>query len=162
MWKWTRKRGVRSATPSLSPALPVVNIPPLQVVPKLQWVESFQPGETYIGKSIVIKGDVSGGGNVYWDGKLEGSVELQDGAFAVGPEGRVRANLQAPSIVVQGRVNGDLHGFERTELKRSAIVVGDIHTPRIAIEDGASFEGTVQVHQDLSRQTKKKDVAGAK
>jgi cytoskeletal protein CcmA (bactofilin family) len=149
MWKWTRKRGDKLAPPSLSPAPVVVDIPSLQVVPKLRWVESFRPGETYIGKSIMIKGDVSGGGNVYWDGELEGSVELQEGAFAVGPEGRVRANLQAPSIVVLGRVDGNLHSFERTELKKSAIVVGDIHTPRIAIEDGASLEGKVQVHQDL-------------
>jgi len=75
---------------------------------------------------------------------------------------RVRANLQAHSIVVQGRVEGDIHGFNRTELKRSAIVVGEIHTPHIVIEDGASLERTVQVHQDISRQTKKKDVANAK
>jgi cytoskeletal protein CcmA (bactofilin family) len=105
---------------------------------------------------------VSGGGNVYWDGELEGNVELQEDAFAVGPEGRVRANLQAHSIVIQGRVEGDIHSFERTELQRSAIVVGKIHTPCIAVEDGASLEGTVQVHQDISRQTKKNDVASAK
>jgi cytoskeletal protein CcmA (bactofilin family) len=146
MWNWTRKRGANVVPPTLSLAHSVV--PSMQVVPKLQRVESFRRGETYIGKSIVIKGDVSGGGSVYWDGELEGSVELQEGAFAVGPEGRVRANLQACSIVVQGRVEGDIHGFERTELKRSAIVVGDIHTPRIAIEEGASLEGTVQVHQE--------------
>jgi cytoskeletal protein CcmA (bactofilin family) len=154
MWKWTRKRGDKPAPFALSPASPVVSIPSMQVVPKLQWAESVRPGETYIGKSIVIKGKVSGRGNVYWDGELEGTAELQADAFVVGPAGRVRANLQAPSIVVYGRVNGDVHGFEHTELKSSAIVVGDIHTPRIAIEDGASLEGNAQVHQDLSRGTR--------
>jgi cytoskeletal protein CcmA (bactofilin family) len=157
MWKWTRKRGAKPASPTMSPA-PVVNIPSIQVVPKLHWVESLRPGETYIGKSIVIKGDVSGGGNVYWDGELEGRVELKENAFVVGPNGRIRANLQAPSILIQGRVDGDLHGFERTELKRSAIIVGDIHTPRIAIEDGASLEGNVHVHKDRSRRTEKEAV----
>jgi cytoskeletal protein CcmA (bactofilin family) len=164
MWKWTRKDENRPA-PIPSAVLPVHSIPSeesVQAVPGLQSLESFRPDVTHIGKSIMIKGDVSGGGSVYWDGELEGSVELLDGAFTVGPEGRIRANLQAHSIVVEGRVDGDLLGFERTELKKSAIVVGDIHTTRIAIEDGASLEGSVQVHQDLSRRTKKEDLTTAK
>jgi cytoskeletal protein CcmA (bactofilin family) len=102
---------------------------------------------THIGKSIVIKGDVSGSGNVYLDGELEGSVELRDGALTVGSEGRIRANLQARSIVVHGRVDGNLYGLERAELKKSATVVGDIYTPRNAIEDGAFLEGNVWVHK---------------
>jgi cytoskeletal protein CcmA (bactofilin family) len=116
---------------------------------------------THIGKSIVIKGDVSGSGNVYLDGELEGSVELLDGALTVGSEGRIRANLQARSIVVQGRVDGNLYGLvERAELKKSATVVGDIYTPRIAIEDGAFLEGNVWVHKDTPRpRTKKEDAA---
>lgn len=157
MWKWNRKRMDKPGSPTMSVA-PVVRVPSMQVVPKLQWVESLRFGETYIGKSIVIKGDVCGSGNVYWDGELEGRVELQENAFVVGPDGRIRANLQAPSVVIQGRVHGDLYGFEHTELKRSAIVVGDIHTPRIAIEDGASLEGNVHVHKDRSRRTEKQAV----
>jgi cytoskeletal protein CcmA (bactofilin family) len=64
--------------------------------------------------------------------------------------------LQARSIEVQGRVEGDLYGLERAELKKSATVVGDIYTPRIAIEDGMSLTGSVHVNKDISRpQTKK-------
>jgi cytoskeletal protein CcmA (bactofilin family) len=111
---------------------------------------------------IVIKGAVSGSGNVYLDGELEGSVELPDGALTVGSEGRIRANLQARSIVVQGRVDGNLYGLERAELTKSATVVGDIYTPRIAIEDGAFLEGSVRVHKDILRpQTKKEDAAAS-
>ncbi len=69
---------------------------------------SLGPDVTHVGESIVIKGDVSGSGNVYLDGELEGSVELLDGTLTVGSEGRIRANLQARSIVVQGRVDGNL------------------------------------------------------
>jgi cytoskeletal protein CcmA (bactofilin family) len=107
----------------------------------------------------VIKGDVSGSGNVYLDGELEGSVELLDSALTVGPAGRIRANLQARSIVVQGRVDGNLYVIEGAELKKSATVVGDIYTPRIAIEDGAFLEGNVCVHKDTPRPQTKKESA---
>jgi cytoskeletal protein CcmA (bactofilin family) len=139
-------------------------VPPLRIIPSeeslqavlgLQSVESSDPDVTRIGKSVVIKGDISGGGSLYLDGELEGNVEL-NGSLTVGPEGRVRANLQARSIEVQGRVEGDLYGLERAELKKSATVVGDIYTPCIAIEDGMSLEGSVHVHKDIPRpQTKK-------
>jgi cytoskeletal protein CcmA (bactofilin family) len=157
MWKWTHKEEDKPAT--MRSPLPPERIVPskesLQPVLGLQSVESSAPDVTCIGKSVVIKGDISGGGNVYSDGELEGNVDL-DGSLTVGPEGRVRANVQARSIVVQGRVEGDLHGLERAELKQSATIVGDIYTPRIAIEDGAFLEGSVHVNKDISRfQTKK-------
>jgi len=94
------------------------------------------------------------------DGELEGSVELPDSSLTVGSNGRIRANLLARSIVVEGRVDGNLYGAERAELKKSATVVGDIYSPRIAIEDGAIWEGNVQVHKDIPNpQTKKEDDA---
>jgi len=115
---------------------------------------------THLGKSIVIKGEASGSENVYLDGELEGSVELLEGNLTVGPDGRIRANVQARSIVVYGRVDGNLYSIKRVELKKSAVVVGDIYTPRIVIEDGASLKGSVQVQKDIPRpQTKKEDAA---
>jgi cytoskeletal protein CcmA (bactofilin family) len=155
--KWTRKDGNESAPPIPSTVSPVRNIPSQESLPS---VESLGPDATHIGKLIVIKGNVSGGGNVYLDGELEGSVELLDGGLTVGPDGRIRANVQARNIVVRGRVDGSLYGIERAELKKSATVVGDIYTPRIAIEDGAFLEGSVHVHKDTPRrQTKKNDAA---
>ena len=115
---------------------------------------------THIGKSIVIKGEASGSENVYLDGELEGSVELVEGNLTVGPDGRIRANVQARCIVVHGRVDGNLYGIKRVELKKSAVVVGDIYTPRIVIEDGASLKGSVLVQKDIAcPQTKKEDAA---
>ena len=160
MWKWTRKDENRRA-PILSAVPPVRSIPSeesVQAVPGLQSVESFRPDVTHIGKAIAIKGDVSGSGDVYLDGELEGNVEL-DGSLTVGSEGRIRANLQARSIVVKGRVDGNLYGLERAELKKSATIVGDIYTPRIAIEDGAFLEGNVWVHRDIPRPQTKKEGA---
>ncbi len=122
--------------------------------------ESLYPEATHIGKSIAIKGEVFGSENVYLAGELEGSVELTEGNLTVGPDGRIRANVQARSIVVHGRVDGNLYGIERVELKKSAVLVGDINTPRIVIEDGASLKGSVLVQKDIpSPQTKKEDAA---
>ena len=164
MWKWTRKDENRPA-PMPSAVPPVRSIPSeesVQAVLALQSVESFCPDVTHIGKSIVIKGNVSGSGDVYLAGELEGSVELRDGSLTVGPEGCIRANLQARSIVVQGRVDGNLYGLERIELKKSATVVGDIYTPRVAIEEGASLKGSVLVQKDIpALQRKKADKTAA-
>ena len=122
---------------------------------------SFSEG-THIGKSIVIKGDVSGSENVYVAGELEGSIELLEGNLTVGPEGRIRANVQARSIVVHGRVDGTLHGTKRVDLKKSAVLVGDICTPRIVIEEGASLKGSVLVQKDIPAfQRKKADETAA-
>jgi len=152
MWKWNRKDDNRPAPiPS--------DVPPVQAVLG-QSIESFRPDVTHIGKSIVIKGELSGSGNVYLDGELEGSVELLEANLTVGPDGRIRANVQARSIVVHGRMDGNLYGIKRVELKKSAVVVGDIYTPRIVIEDGVSLKGSVLVQKDIPRpQTKKKEDA---
>jgi cytoskeletal protein CcmA (bactofilin family) len=117
---------------------------------------SSHPEATYIGKSIVIKGEVSGSGNVYVAGELEGIVELLEGNLTVGPEGRIRANVQAHSIVVHGRVDGTLYGTKHVDLKKSAVLVGDIHTSRIAIEEGASLRGSVLVQKDIPTLQRKK------
>jgi cytoskeletal protein CcmA (bactofilin family) len=165
MWKWTRKDENKSAPLKPSAVSPVHNIPlsqeSVQAVPGLPSVGSLGTDVTHIGKSIVIKGDVSGSGNVYLDGELEGSIELLDGALTVGSAGRIRANLQAPIIVVQGQVNGNLYGLERAELEKSATVVGDIYTRHIAIEDGAFLEGNVRVHQGTPRSQTKEEGAAA-
>lgn len=164
MWKWTRKDenkpvppGVTFGRPSAAP--PAVGLPlpePTQKILTPHSVDSFPSEVAHIGKSIVIKGELSGCENVYLDGELEGSVELLDGDLAVGPNGRIRANLQARNIVVQGRVNGNLYGIERVELKKSAALVGDICTHRLAIEEGAQLKGSVLVQMDIpSPQAKK-------
>ena len=118
--------------------------------------ESLRSEATHIGKSIVIKGEVSGSENVYVAGELEGSVELIEGDLTVGPDARIRANVRARAIVVHGRVDGNLYGIKHVDLKKSAIFVGDIRTPRITIEEGASLTGSVLVQKDIpTLQTKK-------
>jgi len=98
-----------------------------------------------IGKSVLVKGELSGSEDLYLDGEVEGSIELRDHSLIVGPNGRVRANINARDVVVHGKVDGNIHGTERVELKKSAILLGDISTQRIVIEDGAYFKGAIDI-----------------
>ena len=102
----------------------------------------------HIGKSVVIKGELSGSEDLHVDGEVEGSIDLKDHVLTIGPHGRVRANVQAKEIVVHGKVEGNLNGTDRVELKRSAVQVGDISTQRIVIEDGAYFKGAIDIRKD--------------
>ena len=164
MWKWTPKHEKNPDVPTAAPPVQRVSSQePVKTVPTPQSVESFSSDVTRIGKSIVIKGEVSGSEDTYLDGELEGSVGLVEGSLTVGPDGRIRADLQARNIVIQGRVYGNLYGLERVELKKSAVFVGDIYTPRIAIEDGAFLEGNVRIGKEIpSPQKKEDDTAAAK
>lgn len=108
----------------------------------------------HIGKSVVIKGELSGSEDLYVDGEVEGSIDLKEHSLTIGPHGRVRANVQAREIVVHGKVDGNLNGTERVELKRSAVQVGDIATQRIMIEDGAYFKGAIDIRKSDKPQQK--------
>jgi len=102
----------------------------------------------HIGKSVVIKGQLSGSEDLYVDGVVEGTIELQGNNLVIGPNGQVRANINAKSTVVQGKLEGNINASERAELRKSAVAVGDILTKRIAIEDGAYFKGKVDIQKD--------------
>jgi cytoskeletal protein CcmA (bactofilin family) len=76
---------------------------------------------------------------------------LNEHGLTIGPNGRIRANVRARDIIVHGKVDGNLYGSERVELKKSAVLVGDIFTQRIAIEDGAYFKGGIDVQKGDSK-----------
>jgi cytoskeletal protein CcmA (bactofilin family) len=102
----------------------------------------------HIGKSVVVKGELSGSEDLYVDGNVEGSIELHNHSLIVGPNGTIKATVNAKSVVVQGKVNGAISASERVELRKSAVVNGDVSTHRIAIEDGASFQGKIDIQRE--------------
>ena len=106
----------------------------------------------HIGKSVVIKGDLSGSEDLYFDGEVEGSIDLGGHSLIVGPNSRIRAAVRAKDIVVQGKVDGNLTGAERVELRRSALVVGDIATRRIVVEEGAFFKGKIDIQREAAKE----------
>jgi cytoskeletal protein CcmA (bactofilin family) len=116
-------------------------------------VDPLKPGEgqreapltgAHIGKSVIIKGEVSGSENLYVDGEVEGSIQLDGHSLTIGQNGRVRASLKAKDIVVQGRVDGSVTAGDRLDLRKTAVLVGDIQAQRLAVEDGAFLKGKIE------------------
>jgi len=105
----------------------------------------------HIGKSVIIKGELSGSEDLYVDGQVEGSIELSGNRLIIGPHGQVRARVNAKGVIVQGKLEGNIQAGERVELTKSAILVGDIATQRVAIEEGAYFKGKVDIQREGAR-----------
>jgi cytoskeletal protein CcmA (bactofilin family) len=105
----------------------------------------------HIGKSVIIKGELSGSEDLYVDGVVEGTIQMQSNNLVIGPNGQVRASVHAKGVAVQGKVEGNIRAIERVELRKSAAVVGDIFTQRIAIEEGAYFKGKVDIQREAAK-----------
>jgi len=123
--------------------------------------DNYKTDVAHIGKSVLVKGELSGSEDLYLDGEVEGNIQLRDHSLIVGPHGRVRANIQARDVVVHGKVDGNIRGTERVELKKSAVLVGDISTQRIIVEDGAFFKGAVDIQKETSKPEGKREMAMA-
>lgn len=115
----------------------------------------------HIGKSVLVKGELSGSEDLYLDGEVEGSIELRDHSLVIGPNGRIRANISAREVVVHGRVEGNVNASERAELKKSCVLIGDVSTQRIVIEDGAFFKGSVDLKKENKGDQRKPAPAAA-
>lgn len=106
---------------------------------------------TLISKSVAIKGEVSCDEDLYIDGQVEGTIDPKGYRLTIGPNGRVKANITARAVVVQGRLEGNIRASDRVDLKQSATVVGDIVTQRISIDEGVTFTGSVNVQKELPK-----------
>ena len=101
-----------------------------------------------IGKSVVIKGELSGSEDLTIEGQVEGKIELRQNVLTIGSNGRIKAQIAAKSIVVEGKVTGDITASERVDIRDNGSVDGDLVSPRVAIADGAHFRGSI----DMQRQ----------
>jgi cytoskeletal protein CcmA (bactofilin family) len=98
-----------------------------------------------IGRSIAIRGDLSGDEDLVIQGQVEGTVDLKQHNVTVGPEGRVKADIIGRVVTVEGEVTGNLSAQEQIALRSSARVEGDVHAPRVMLEDGATFRGSIDM-----------------
>jgi len=105
----------------------------------------------HIGKSVIIKGQLSGSEDLYVDGQVEGSIELKEHSLIIGASGHVQADINAKSVVIQGKMEGNVQASERAELKKSAVAVGDILTQRISVEEGAFFKGKIEIQRESAK-----------
>lgn len=101
-----------------------------------------------IGKSVIIKGELSGSEDLTIEGQVEGKIELRQNILTIGPNAKIKAQVFAKAIIVQGEVHGNVSASERVDIRDNGSVDGDLSAPRVAIADGAHFRGSI----DMQRQ----------
>jgi cytoskeletal protein CcmA (bactofilin family) len=114
-----------------------------------------------IGKSITFKGDLSGNEDLVIEGVVEGTVSLPSGQLTVGAEGKLRAEIKAKSVVVVGRVTGNVSATDRVEVQSTGVVEGDVRAPRLIVQEGAVINGAVEMTREGASATGAVAVAGA-
>lgn len=98
-----------------------------------------------IGPSIVIKGSVTGDEDLLVEGTVEGTIELRSHEVSVGTSGTVNADIHAKVVKIDGEVSGDVNGGEKVIISKSGNVRGNIIAPRVTLEDGAIFKGSIDM-----------------
>ena len=102
-------------------------------------------GSTHIGKSVTIRGELSGSEDLVLDGKFDGTITLTNSRLTVGPNATVTADLNVHDVIVFGNVQGNIHATGRIELRQTAVVNGDLHAGRLSIEESATVRGRVEL-----------------
>ena len=150
MWKPTNQP---STTPS-RPGEPERPAPPMAVTATPSEpsatprpVATSTADQATIGKSLVIKGEVTGSESLYIDGRVEGSINLAGNRVTIGRNGVVSANINAREIVVLGKVRGNLTASDRVDIRSDGSLTGDVVAARISIEDGAFFKGGIDIRK---------------
>jgi len=100
-----------------------------------------------IGKSLFVKGEVSGSESLYIDGKIEGAINLPGNRVTVGRNGQVAASISAREVVVLGKVKGNVQASDRVDIRSEGSLTGDVTAARISIEDGAFFKGGIDIRK---------------
>jgi cytoskeletal protein CcmA (bactofilin family) len=154
MWKPTNQpqtpaRPAEPERPTVSaPSAPTASEP----APVPRPMTTTTADQATIGKSLVIKGEVTGSESLYIDGRVEGSINLSGNRVTVGRNGVVAANINAREIVVLGKVRGNLTASDRVDIRSDGSLTGDVIAARISIEDGAFFKGGIDIRKGGQQQ----------
>jgi cytoskeletal protein CcmA (bactofilin family) len=153
MWKPTNQPTTPGGRPA-EPERPTMSTPSAPAVMSNEPAVAPRPSSTTttadqatIGKSLVIKGEVTGSESLYIDGRVEGSISLAGNRVTVGRNGVVSANINAREIVVLGKVRGNLTASDRVDIRSDGSLTGDVVAARISIEDGAYFKGGIDIRK---------------
>ncbi len=152
MWKPTNQPSAGpNATPEpyrpAAPTAPTSTPPEPTPVSAPRNASLNSQDQATIGKSLVIKGEVTGSESLYIDGRVEGSINLSGNRVTVGRNGVVAANINAREIVVIGKVRGNLVASDRVDIRNEGSLTGDVVAQRISIEDGAFFKGGIDIRK---------------
>ena len=151
MWKPNQPGGTGPQTPEparpATPTSPSFEATPSRPAPAPAAQGASTGEQATIGKSLVIKGEVSGSESLYIDGKVEGAISLPGNRVTVGRNGQVAANINAREIVVLGKVRGNVTASDRVDIRSEGSLTGDVTAQRISIEDGAFFKGGIDIRK---------------
>ena len=145
---WKRDEAVRPTTgqpaaPSPSPALNVAASPGSRT----DAGHTMEKDIVNIGKSVVIKGELNGSEDLTIEGHVEGTIQLREHVLTIGPNGRIKAQVFAKSVIVLGEVHGNISASDKVDIRDNGSVEGDLIAPRIAIAEGAHFKGSVDMQR---------------
>ena len=105
------------------------------------------PNFVNIGKSVVIKGELSGSEDLTIEGQVDGKIELRQHVLTIGPHGRIRAQVFAKAVVVLGEIVGNVQATDKVAIRDSGVVEGDIVAPSVGIAEGGRFRGKIDMQQ---------------
>ena len=145
---WKRDEAVRP--PSGQPAAaPQPHQPAARSAPAARAETShfLEKDNVNIGKSVVIKGELNGSEDLTIEGQVEGTIQLRDHVLTIGPNGKIKAQVFAKSVIVLGEVTGNVTASEKVDIRDKGSVDGDIISPRVAIAEGAHFRGSVDMQR---------------
>ena len=100
-----------------------------------------------IGKSVVIKGELNGSEDLTIEGQVEGKIELRQNVLTIGPNGKIKEQVFAKSVIILGEVTGNVTATEKVDIRDNGSVDGDIAAPRVAIAEGAHFRGSIDMQR---------------
>ncbi|MGH9449433.1 MAG: bactofilin family protein [Terriglobia bacterium] len=111
------------------------------------------PGQhqTFLGGSLVLRGELSGDEDLTIEGQFDGTINLQGHCLTVGQHGQVKADIAARQVSVSGKLNGKINALEKISIQRTGNVVGDLVSAGVAIEEGAYFKGSIEILRDGER-----------
>jgi cytoskeletal protein CcmA (bactofilin family) len=159
MWKRDEavKPGGASQPAPAAPAAP----PPASEAARPQPVTSVDTPRglertVNIGKSVIIKGELNGSEDLAIEGQVEGKIELRQNVLTIGPNGKIKAQVFAKSVVILGEVTGNVTATEKVEIRDNGSVDGDIAAPRVAIAEGAHFRGSIDMQRTGAKPSESK------
>ena len=143
---WKRDEAPRPAA-SGQPAAAPQPVTPAVAGPRPDATHHMEKDIVNIGKSVVIKGELNGSEDLTIEGHVEGTIQLRDHVLTIGPNGRIKAQVFAKSVIVLGEVTGNVTASDKVDIRDNGSVDGDIISPRVAIAEGAHFRGSVDMQR---------------
>ena len=163
MWKKedAKPEGVADNSPASAVSSKAPAATPSSTPPSSSALPVSTRGAACISQGIRIKGEVTGSEDLFVDGLIDGKLNLTNGSLTIGPNGTVKADVNAREVIVRGRIEGKVTGRDKVQLWSTGQVTGEVLTDRLAIEEGASLKGKVEAGKQPAKASETKAAAAA-